>query len=314
MPSQSEIYAQLQSADTALDKRDTALALLSLSNSRQYIDECLRILRSEAVMDTLDYSHRGILREKALYYFDDNKRDKGGLIREALTRLLVEIAHPDDLDIYLLGVDTYYLQPVNDVAQNLRAVALAGIAPIDRSLACLYATRFIGDEHTSVFNCEPAMTAINVLLDSDAILPIYQFLLHQGLHMAQTRRAELTAKALESLGKSFPVSLYLQLIDKYREIDVPLASMGIINYITSNRREDLYATLEDLIKDTYDMDLRRFGLVMMAAERDDRLADALIRMAHLCPLNDIPLYIEAIEVCNHRERDETLAGLKRRLR
>ena len=46
-----------------------------------------------------------------------------------------------------------HLQPVDDVAQNLRAVALAGLAPIDPPLACLYAARFLGEPYTSVFNC-----------------------------------------------------------------------------------------------------------------------------------------------------------------
>ena len=85
------------------------------------------------------------------------------MLREVLTRLLVHIKHPDDADIYKLGVATYHLQPVDDVAQNLRAVALAGLAPIDPPLACLYAARLLGERHTSVFNCEPAMTAIDVL-------------------------------------------------------------------------------------------------------------------------------------------------------
>lgn len=314
MPKQTELYEALQIADTPSERRDLALELLALSNSRQYIDDCLRILRSSSVIETLNDSHRPILREKALYYYEDGKRDKAGMIREALTRLLVEIAHPEDLDIYKLGVDTYYLQPVHDVAQNLRAVALAGIAPIDRSLACLYATKFLGDEHSSVFNCEPAMTALDVLVNVDMLLPIYQFLLKDGLHMAQSRRAELTGKALESLGKNFPVSLYLQLIDLYQAIDNPVASMGIITYITSNRRSDLYDALENLIQETRDTDLRRFGLVTMSAERDDELTERLLRTARLCPLSDVPLYIEAIEVCAHHDRDDTLDMLQKRIK
>ena len=62
------------------------------------------------------------------------------------------------------ALESYHLQPVDDVAQNLRAAALAGLAPIDPPLACLYATRFLGEPHTSVFNCEPAMTALDALV------------------------------------------------------------------------------------------------------------------------------------------------------
>ena len=90
--------------------------------------------------------------------------NKAGMLREGITRLLVHIEHPEDADLYKLGVETYYFQPIDDVAQNLRAVALAGLAPIDLSLACIYATRYLGEPFTSVFNCEPAMTAIDVLV------------------------------------------------------------------------------------------------------------------------------------------------------
>ena len=137
MTTQTQLYDNLRSARSLLARRDSALQLLERTNSRQYLDECLRTLESSKVISTLDESHRPILREKCLYYYEDGRRDKAGILRESITRLLVHIEHPDDLDIYQLGVDTYYLQPVDDVAQNLRAVSLAGMAPIDPALACL---------------------------------------------------------------------------------------------------------------------------------------------------------------------------------
>ena len=313
MATQAALFDALRRATAADDRRDRALALLSKTSSRQYLDECLRILNAAAVRATLDESHRPILREKALSFYADSKRDKAGMLRESITRLLVNIEHHDDIDLYQMGVDTYYLQPVDDVAQNLRAVALAGMAPIDPTLACLYAARFLGESHTSVFNCEPAMTAIDVLVTSDQRLPIYQFLLHSGMHMANSGRGELTGKALESLGADFPVPLYKQLIAQYQEIDRPTASMGIINCIVDGRSAELYERLEALIRDTRDTDLRRYGLVMMAAARDDELSARLLRMARLARLEHIPLYVEALEICSHPERDETLAQLKRRL-
>ena len=313
MPNQSDLFAQLKSANTPTARRDLALELLAQTNSRQYLDECLRILQLESVIDTLDDSHRPILREKCLIYYDDSKRDKAGMLREGLTRLLVHIEHPDDKDIYQLGVDSYYLQPIDDVAQNLRAVALAGLAPIDLSLACIYALKFLGEDFTSVFNCEPAMTAVDVLVQANQRLPIYQFLLHRGDHMARTKRGELTGKALESLGTDFPLHLYEQLIEMYQAIDMPTASIGIINYIIENQIYALYDDLSDLILSTHDIDLRRYGLVMMSASRDDELGDRLIVMAQLSQRHNVSLFIEAIEVCNHPDRDITLAQLQKRL-
>ena len=274
MTTQAELFEALKETRGAEARRDLALQLLAQSNSRQYLDECLLVLGAERVRSTLDESHRPILREKCLRYFDEGKRDKAGLLREALTRLLVYIEHPDDADIYRLGVDAYYFQPVDDVAQNLRAVALAGLAPIDPPLACLYATRYLAEPYTSVFNCEPAMTAIDVLVASEQRLPIYQYLLRGGVEMAQSGRGELTGKALESLGDDFPLHLYDGLIERYQAIDQPTATMGIVNWIVEGRRETLYDRLDALILSTRDADLRRYGLVMMVAARDDELGEA----------------------------------------
>lgn len=312
MPTQAEQYAELRRATAAEERRDIALQLLAQTNSRQYLDDCLRALKSETVRASLDESHRPVLREKYLRFHEDSKRDKAGLLRESITRLLAHVEHPGDADIYTLGVETYYLQPVDDVAQNLRAVALAGLAPIDPPLACLYAARFLGEPFTSVFNCEPALTAVDVLVASNQRLPIYQFLLRDGAAMARSRRGELTGKALESLGEDFPLHLYAGLIEQYQEVDQPTASMGIINYIIEERFEALYGRLEDVILSTRDADLRRYGLVMMAAARDDELSERLLRMARLARKDDVPLFIDALEICQHPERDEMLASLRKR--
>ncbi|MCY4465731.1 MAG: hypothetical protein OXE46_09370 [Chloroflexi bacterium] len=310
---QAELAEALRRAESAADKRDAALQLLARTNSRALLDECLRALGSMPVLATLDESHRPALRRKCLRYFEEPRRDKAGLLREALTRLLVHIAHPDDGDIFQLGLETYHLQPVTDVAQNLRAVALAGLAPLDSPLALLYAVRFLGEEHTSVFNCEPAMTALDLLAATEQHLPIYPFLLRAGEAMAQTGRGELVGKALESLGADFPAPLYAGLMAQYSEIDQATASMGIINCVVEGRGAALYDQLEMLILQTQHVDLRRYGLVMMAAARDDDLSERLLRMARVARLDDVPLFIEALEICQHDDRDELVDLLRRRL-
>ena len=313
MRSQADLHQLLRDATRAEDRRDLALQLLARTNSRQYLDDCLRALNAEPVRETLDESHRQPLRDKCLGYYAESKRDKAGMLRESLTRLLVHIEHPDDADIYKLGVETYYTQPVDDVAQNLRAVALAGLAPLDPPLACLYASRFLGETHTSVFNCEPAMTAIDVLVASNQRLPIYQFLLRGGEQMARTQRGELTGKALESLDADFPLNLYAELIAQYQELDQPTASIGIINFIIEGRASALYDRLEDVILLARDADLRRYGLVMMAAARDEELGERLLSLAKLAREDDLPLFIEAVEICHLPEREDALRNLRKRL-
>ena len=158
------------------------------------------------------------------------------------------------------------------------------------------------------------MTAVDVLVASNQRLPLYQFLLRSGESMARSGRGELTGKALESLGEDFPLHLYAQLIDLYQAIDQPTASMGIINWVIERRAEALYDRLENVISDTTDVDLRRYGLVMMAVARNVELSERLLRMARLARMDDLPLFIEALEICQHEERDVTLATLRRRNR
>ena len=88
--------------------------------------------------------------------------------------------------------------------------------------------------------------------------------------------------------------------------------MGIINTVIERRAEALYDRLEAIILETLDEDLRRYGLVMMAAARDDDLSERLLRMARLVRRDDVALFIDALEICQHPERDEMLASIKRR--
>jgi hypothetical protein len=120
-PTQSDLARQLKAAETPVERRDRALDLLAVTRQREYIDAALRALLREDVRPHLHNDHRPLLREKALTYFEQADKDRGGLIREQITRLLTHIGHPDDVDLYLRGVMTYHPQPVTDSAQNLRS-------------------------------------------------------------------------------------------------------------------------------------------------------------------------------------------------
>ena len=58
--------------------------------------------------------------------------------------------------------------------------------------------------------------------------------------------------------------------------------------------------------DTRDVDLRRYGLVMLAVSRDEELTERLLGIARIAKIDDVPLFVEAIEVCQHSQRDEIL--------
>ena len=104
--------------------------------------------------------------------------------------------------------------------------------------------------------------------------------------------------------------MYEELISQYQELDQPTASMGIINFIIEGRAAGHYDLLQDVILSTRDVDLRRYGLVMMAAARDDELGQRLLRLAKLARQDDLPLFIDAVEICHLSEREETLEKLR----
>ncbi len=303
MPTQATLLQRLKASADASERRATALHLLRATSSRSMIDAALAALDDAA----LDDSHRPGLRDKALHYFAaDPAHDKGGLIREAIIRLLVRIGHPDDIDIYLKGVVTYHHQPVTDSAQNLRAAALAGLVTIDSMLGCIHATRLLGEDDTSQLNGEPSLTAVDVLVSHNQILPLYQFLLTRGHGFVRRALGEVVAKALESLGTDFPAEVYVMLAEGYLALDVPMVSSGIVNYITEQRRADLYPILRRILDATSRPELHKYTLIMLAASRDETLTTLLYDRARANDGHYIAHYREAVELSTGADKGAVL--------
>lgn len=311
-PPQATLLKQLRAATRPEERRDRALELLDITRSREKIDACLNALRHDDVLDLLDDAHRPVLRAKIEAYFTHPERDRGGLIREQITRLLAAIGHPGDIDIFTQGCDTYHRQPTTDSAQNLRAAALAGLSRQDRDLACAYAVKLLGEPDTSTLNGQPSITAINVLAHHGQRLPIYQFVLRQGHDFIQRGNGEVVSRALETLGRGFPPALFAQLAGMYIDLDVPVALSGIVNAITSHRLADLYPLLERIITRTRHGELRHYTLVMLAAAREDALTAMLYRLARDCTPAEAGDYIEAVELTAGDERDDLLELLRQR--
>ncbi len=307
--SQSTLYRYLQQAIDPISKRDLALELLAITQSRQYVEAALKTLEESDLGD----DHRTILRERTHFFFEHPAKDKAGMIRERLVRLLTHIGHPDDLDIYLKGVTAYYHQPITDVAQNLRAAALLGIASINPHLACFYATHLMGEPDTSTFNGEPSMTAVEILARADKPLPIYHFLLRLGEQFIQEGKAEVVGRAIESLGQDFPLVLYQILAANYLEIDVPIVSSGIVSTIITQRLVTLYPLVEQILRTTRHNDLYHFAVIMVASNADEDLIAMLHRLALSCEDHRLVYFIEAINLMSDTPRRELLASLDNRL-
>ncbi|MBZ0295657.1 MAG: hypothetical protein K8L99_24075 [Anaerolineae bacterium] len=307
--SEATLLQKLRQADDETHVREVAINLLEASRSREAIEAALRALEHADVDDAV----RPALRAKFQAYASGKLRDSAGLVRERLVRLLAAIGHPDDLDIFVQGVNTYEAQPVTDVAQNLRAASLAGLAYIDSDLAGVYATKLLSElETTSAFNGEPAMTAINVLSRQGKILPIYQYVLLAGLDAVEAVQYEVLGKAVESLGASFPANLYGELVDLFAPRDRALINMGLITHIVEQRLEALYPALENMITRTRYDELHHFGVVMLAASRDEALITILYRLAQVSPPPRADNFVEALELVPGQKAESIIEFLKSR--
>ena len=120
--SQVKLLQQLRQTDDPDESRALALELLASSRKREMVDAALRALEKAELGD----SARSVLREKSLYYFEHDDQDNGALIREKLIRLLLEIGHPGDKDVYLRGINTYEVEPFMGEVTQKSAGGLAG--------------------------------------------------------------------------------------------------------------------------------------------------------------------------------------------
>ena len=306
MSSVTELADQLkESGDPAV-----ALQLLSATTARSHVEAALSALKRAV----LDDNARPVLRDRFNFYMDHIDKDRGTTLREALVKLLVGIGHPDDLDLYLRAVSVYESVPPAiqiDVAQKLRAAALAGAAEIDSELAQLYAVKLLSEiADTSDFSSEPALTALNLLVRYQRWQPIYQYLLMVGGYKPEY--ADVVSRALEAFEADFPAPLYTAAAERFIDRDQPVELTGIIGYIVERRRADLYPLLEQIVSATRNSDLHRYALIQMAAARDRALNTLVFTLAKRAPLEYLPNFIEALELIPNSE--EILNLLRTRTR
>ncbi|MBN2302912.1 MAG: hypothetical protein JXQ72_00455 [Anaerolineae bacterium] len=314
MPSQADLRRQLRAATDPADQCRLALDLLAATRSREHVDSALNALKRESVIVWLDHSHRPALRDKALYYFEHDDRDRGGLVRESIIRLLAHIGHPADTDLYIRATGIYHRHPTTDTAQNLRAAALEALNGVDGSLACAYAAHLLGEPDTSDINSEPSFTAINVLAQWGRLLPVAVFLRLAGRQFISKGLGELVGRALEVLGgDDFPRALYGEIAAEFAALDVPVVCMGIVSAIVEGRITDHYGLLRDLLHRTKHGELHRYGLILLAGSRDDTLITLLYDLIRECPDRWRSHCREAVALTpESADRDRVLAELDNR--
>lgn len=267
VPRSERLIAALDAADPA-DRPRLALAMLHQPIERAALDTALALLADAALTD----ADRPVLRWQLEHLLDHKERDQICDAREAITRLLIRIGSPADLDLYQRGIAVHEQIRGVDVGQKLRAAALVGISTVDPALGVYYAVHLLQDRaDTSRFSGEPAVTAIRLLAAGGQHAAIYQLLLaHPGDLVG-----EVAAAALESLGNDFPPDLYRPLVEPYLAADRAVPLTGAIAHITGSRCARLYDLLPRILTTTRDVHLYNYGVIALAASRDPALVDQL---------------------------------------
>lgn len=302
----SELAEQLKAtSDPAV-----ALELLGVTTARSHVEAALHLLASSKPHDRA----RPVLRERFDYYSENPDKDRGATLREALVRLLIDIAHPDDLDVYERAIAVYEgIPPVPsiDAAQKLRAAALVGIADIDHDLATLYAVKLLSElRDTSEFSGEPALTALNLLVRYQRWHALFHYVLMIDGYRAEY--ADVVSHALEKFNPDFPPALYAAAARRFIARDQAVEQTGIVGYVVENRRAELYPLLDEIITTTRSHELHRYTLIALAAARDPALNHLLFALAKRAPLERVSSFIEALELVPGS--DDLLALLRTRRR
>ena len=285
---------RLRQAQDDADRQRLALELLARSRRRELVDAALRALEGSDPGDEA----RPLLRERALYYFEETQRDNGALIREQLLRLLLQIGHPDEQDLWLRALHCYEIEPMmGEVTQNLRAIGLVGLAEHAPELAQLHATRLLHElESASRFNSEPALTALNLLAQQKQPLVIYGWLLASAAEALELALDELVGRALESLGADFPPGLYRPLLEQFAGRDRALVSMGLATHVVESRAQSLYDGLETILTRTRHDELHNYIVVLLASSREPELERRLLALARLSPPPRCQHFLAALEL------------------
>jgi hypothetical protein len=220
------------------------------------------------------------------------RTDGGAGVRTALLRGLRAVAEPDDLPLFEAAALQVELAPLRgDVAQDLRAAALLGVAALDVGRACWYAAHLLADqEHVSRITGEPALTAARLLVSLDR-----GDLLYLALRRGQSH-PEVRAECVRQLA-DLPGPLLSQLAAPILAGDDEPALLGLIDLALC--RPDLRPLLPELrrwMRETKLLDVYRYFVTAAAASRRDEALELLREERRLASEHKLAFLEGALEL------------------
>ena len=202
--------------------------------------------------------------------------DGGAKLRTVLLQELRPMARASDIAIFEAAVTTVEVQYGGDVAQNLRAAALYGLAQLDEPRAAWYATRLLGDrQNVSVVTGEPALAAARLLVTIGRPEPVYREVLLGGGH------PEVRAECIRQL-EGIPRRLLVELLDDALEGSDEAVMLGAIDLVLGHSELNAaLPALRDFMAATERLDVYRYLVTAAAASRREE-AHSLLREEREC--------------------------------
>lgn len=198
------------------------------------------------------------------------KLDGGAGVRVALLQALRPIARSSDLAIFEGAVLVVEIGYGKDVAQNLRAAALFGIAELDPRLAAWYGARLLQDRrHVSEVTGEPALSAARVLAMLGRPEAVYLEALRGGAH------PEVRSECIRQLGSMPPPLLVELAAETFKGTDEP-AMLGLIDLALAHAElAQVLPQVREFMAVTERLDVYRYLVTAGAASRREEMISLL---------------------------------------
>jgi hypothetical protein len=248
-----------------------ALAMLARASSVNAITAAL-----EALPDGDQRVREAILARYARLAANPKKLDPGGALRTALLRGLRSCARLDDRPLLEAAAHTYefgFGGKEAELAANLRAAALIGLADLDPRLAGFHAARLLADQHKASGTHEPGLTAVRVLAMLGDQLTVY-------LHLREGAPAgEEAAECFRALADA-PARLLVELSESWLEGHDELALLGLFDAVLPHPEAERFEKpLMKFIERTPHLDLVAYlATAIVAGHREAFLEGLKLRM------------------------------------
>lgn len=260
-PAQTAQFQQLRAlADDPQAQADFAVLLLQARNGPEVVLTALQVLTRTSPAGTA--AARSALLELYHHYSGrGQKQDPAAYLRAAILRALRTMVMPENVPFLAQATETFVFPPpeFKEEGAMLRSAALLALVEVEDELARYHAVRLLANEHTDAMSGEPALTAAKVLAAQGEILPLYFYVMQDGVRVLP----EVVSTCLSNL-TSLRTDLLAGILSRYAEAAHEVVLVGLFDLLL-NHRDGLQGVefLTQFLQQSQLLDAYRYLVVTM---------------------------------------------------